>query len=76
MLDSGVITRLLEILKTPTPRLQRKAASILEFCTVIEPSMETITSVDIESGLDVVFQQKVLEGRGIFSFTVNCDICM
>nr|XP_011463192.1 PREDICTED: uncharacterized protein LOC101307300 isoform X3 [Fragaria vesca subsp. vesca] len=61
VLDSVVITRLLEILKTPTPRLQRKAASILEFCTVIDPSMETITSVDIESGLDVVLQQKVLE---------------
>ncbi|KAM5566828.1 hypothetical protein ABKV19_015110 [Rosa sericea] len=61
VLDSRVITRLLEILKTPTPRLQRKAASILEFCTVIDPSMDTITSVDIESGLDVVFQQKALE---------------
>ncbi|PQQ20815.1 uncharacterized protein Pyn_25086 [Prunus yedoensis var. nudiflora] len=49
------------ILKTPTPRLQRKAASILEFCTVIDPRMETIISVDVESGLDVVFQQKILE---------------
>ncbi|XP_050372970.1 uncharacterized protein LOC126790682 [Argentina anserina] len=61
VLDSGVVTRLLKILKTPSPGLQRKAASILEFCTVIDPSMDIITSVDIESGLDVVLQQKVLE---------------
>lgn len=76
MLDSGVITRILEILKTSIPRIQRKAASILEFCTVIDPSMDTIISVDIESGLDVVFQQKVLEGTGIYSCIVNCDICI
>ncbi|KAI5353320.1 hypothetical protein L3X38_006213 [Prunus dulcis] len=61
VLDFGVIAHLVEILKTPTPRLQRKAASILEFCTVIDPRMETIISVDVESGLDVVFQQKILE---------------
>ncbi|XP_021807628.1 uncharacterized protein LOC110751463 isoform X1 [Prunus avium] len=61
VLDFGVIAHLVEILKTPTPRLQRKATSILEFCTVIDPRMETIISVDVESGLDVVFQQKILE---------------
>lgn len=66
MLDFGVIAHLVEILKTPTPRLQRKATSILEFCTVIDPRMETIISVDVESGLDVVFQQKILEGIGSF----------
>ena len=64
MLDSGVIARLVETLKTPTPSLQTKAASILEFYAVIDPSMDTIISADIESGLDVLFQQKILEGTG------------
>ncbi|WRX15101.1 hypothetical protein QQP08_007588 [Theobroma cacao] len=61
LLDSAVITRLIEILKTSSSNLQRKAASILEFMTIIEPSMETIMTVDISSGLDAVFQQKVLK---------------
>ncbi|KAM2329951.1 uncharacterized protein LOC126607668 isoform X2 [Malus sylvestris] len=61
VLDSGVIARLVETLKTPTPSLQTKATSILEFYAVIDPSMDTIISADIESGLDVVFQQKILE---------------
>lgn len=62
VLDSVFISRLVDILKTSSPILQRKAASILEFVTIIDPSMDTINSVDIESGLDAIFQQKVLEG--------------
>ncbi|GAV63425.1 Arm domain-containing protein/KAP domain-containing protein [Cephalotus follicularis] len=62
MLDSAVISRLVEILKTSSPNLQRKAASILEFVTVIDPSMDSITAMDIEAGLHAVFQHKVLEG--------------
>ncbi|KAL5763221.1 hypothetical protein ACOSP7_019485 [Xanthoceras sorbifolium] len=61
VLDSVFIGRLVNILKTSYPNFQRKAASILEFVTIIDPSMETIMSVDIESGLEVVFQQKILE---------------
>ncbi|KAB2620043.1 hypothetical protein D8674_037003 [Pyrus ussuriensis x Pyrus communis] len=61
VLDSGVIARLVETIKTPIPSLQTKAASILEFYTVIDPSMDTIVSMNIESGLDIVFQQKILE---------------
>ncbi|XP_022776434.1 uncharacterized protein LOC111318064 [Durio zibethinus] len=61
LLDSAVITRLVEILKTSPSNLQRKAASILEFMTIIEPSMEMIMTVDILSGLDAVFQQKALK---------------
>ncbi|XWS69352.1 hypothetical protein CRYUN_Cryun04dG0172000 [Craigia yunnanensis] len=61
LLDSAIITRLIEILKTSASNLQRKAASILEFMTIIEPSMETIIKVDISSGLDAVFQQKALK---------------
>ncbi|KAA8532551.1 hypothetical protein F0562_032633 [Nyssa sinensis] len=60
LLDSAVLAHLVEILKTSTPDLQRKAASILEFMTVSEQCMEKIISVDIESGLDAVLQQKFL----------------
>lgn len=61
VLDTAFIARLVEILKTSSPNLQRKAASILEFVAIIDPSMNSIISVDIESGLDAVFQQKVLK---------------
>ncbi|KAK3222083.1 hypothetical protein Dsin_009108 [Dipteronia sinensis] len=61
LLDSIFIDRLVNILKTSYPDFQRKAASILEFVTFIDPSLETIMSLDIESGLDAVFRQKVLE---------------
>lgn len=68
MLDSVFIGRMIGIMKTSYPDLQRKAASILEFITIIDPSMDTIISVDIESGLDAIFQQKALEGMGTISF--------
>ncbi|KAK0575402.1 hypothetical protein LWI29_038525 [Acer saccharum] len=61
LLDSIFIDRLVNILKSSYPNFQRKAASILEFVTFIDPSLETIMSLDIESGLDAVFRQKVLE---------------
>lgn len=61
VLDTAFIARLVGILKTSSPSLQRKVASILEFMTIIDPSMDLIVSVDIESGLDAVFQQKVLK---------------
>ncbi|XP_039006944.1 uncharacterized protein LOC120134571 isoform X3 [Hibiscus syriacus] len=63
LLDSAVITRLIEIMKTSPSNLQRKAASILEFMTVIEPSMETIIKEDMWSGLEAVFQQNALKGQ-------------
>ncbi|WJZ80523.1 hypothetical protein VitviT2T_000435 [Vitis vinifera] len=61
VMDSAIIACLVEILKTPSPNLQRKASSILEFLTIIEPHLDTILSVDIESGLEAVFQQKILD---------------
>ena len=61
VMDSAVIARLIEILKTPSPNLQRKASSILEFLTIIEQHLNTILSADIESGLEAVFQQKILD---------------
>lgn len=66
MLDSTAIACLVEILKTSTPNLQKKAASILEFIAITDPTMDVVISVDIESALDALFQQKVLIGKGTF----------
>lgn len=71
VLESAVITCLVEILKTSPPNLQRKASSILEFIIIIDPSMDTVTSVDIASGLDAVFHQKVLKGTENNFFTIK-----
>lgn len=72
MLDSVFINRLISIMKTSYPNLQRKAASILEFITVIDPIMDTISSLEIESGLEAIFQQKALEGmRNNFFFALQ-----
>ncbi|XP_004239335.2 uncharacterized protein [Solanum lycopersicum] len=60
LLDSTVLSRLVNIMRTSSPDLQRKAASILEFASVIEPCMEKILSIDLETGLDAVLQQKTL----------------
>lgn len=65
-MDSDVTTRLVEILKTSSPNLQRKASSILEFLTITKP--DTILSEDVESGLEAVFQQKILDGTEQFSY--------
>lgn len=74
MLDSVFIGRMIGIMKTSYPDLQRKAASILEFITIIDPSMDTLISADIESGLDAIFQQKALEGMGTISFVVRLSL--
>ncbi|KAL3510551.1 hypothetical protein ACH5RR_029952 [Cinchona calisaya] len=58
VVDSAFLARITEILKTSSPNLQKKAASILEFVTVDEPCVEKVISADIASGLDCVFQQK------------------
>ncbi|KAJ4835247.1 hypothetical protein Tsubulata_026676 [Turnera subulata] len=62
VLDSDVASRLVEMLKHSSPSLQTKAASILEYMAIIDSDMDTIMSVNIESGLDAVFQQKILSG--------------
>ncbi|XP_042035955.1 uncharacterized protein LOC121782261 isoform X1 [Salvia splendens] len=59
LVDSGLLSCLVDILKTPIPDLQRKAASILEFVVVIEePSVEKLPLPGIVSGLEAVFRQK------------------
>lgn len=74
MLDSTAIACLVEILKTSTPNLQKKAASILEFIAITYPTMDVVISVDIESALDALFQQKVLIGKGTFC-SVKTKFC-
>lgn len=56
MLDAVLVSRLVEILNTSSPNLKRKAASILEFVSIMDASMEVINSLEIESGLTAVFQ--------------------
>ncbi|CAL5400002.1 unnamed protein product [Camellia sinensis] len=60
LLDSAALARLVQILKLSSPNLQIKAASILEFVTMAEPCIDQIISVDIESSLGAVFQQKIV----------------
>lgn len=50
----------IENLKGQSPTLQRYYANILEHVTVFDPSIKTIISSDIESGLGAAFQHKVL----------------
>ncbi|KAK4261752.1 hypothetical protein QN277_004708 [Acacia crassicarpa] len=64
VLDSAFVARLVEILKSSSPSLQAKAASILEFVALTDPTMVSTISVDIESALDEVFQQKILRISG------------
>ncbi|XP_010274739.1 PREDICTED: uncharacterized protein LOC104609984 isoform X2 [Nelumbo nucifera] len=61
ILDFGFISCLADILKTSSPNLQRKAASILEYIAVIEPCMDKIIAADIEAGIYSVFQQIFLD---------------
>ncbi|XP_022973564.1 uncharacterized protein LOC111472102 [Cucurbita maxima] len=56
VLDAVVVSSLVEILKTSSPNLKRKAASILEFISIMDPSMDIIDPMEIESGLSAVFQ--------------------
>ncbi|CAH8383004.1 unnamed protein product [Eruca vesicaria subsp. sativa] len=60
-LDATVISRLVQIAKTASPNLLRKAISVIEFGTVIDPTMDTIISEDITTVLDVALRQNVLD---------------
>ncbi|GAB4828749.1 hypothetical protein Ancab_018418 [Ancistrocladus abbreviatus] len=64
MLDTVLICHLVEILKTSSPSLQRKATSIIEFMTLIKPCRDAIVTSNIESGLLAVFQQNALIDAG------------
>ncbi|XP_027913949.1 uncharacterized protein LOC114173647 [Vigna unguiculata] len=64
ILDSVFISHLVEILKSSPPNLQEKAASVLEFVALTDPTLAPILSLDIESGLSSAFQQKILKISG------------
>ena len=71
MLDAGVVSRFVEILNTSSPNLKQKAASILEFVSIMDPSMELIDPVEIELGLSAVFQLGVSIGMKIILINGN-----
>ncbi|KAL5721862.1 hypothetical protein ACHQM5_005451 [Ranunculus cassubicifolius] len=62
VLDSSLISRLIKIIKT-YPSLQTKVASILEYISTIETSIDILISSDIESGLDAVFHPRFIHDR-------------
>lgn len=61
VLDSTLVAFLVDILKSGFPTLQAKAASILEFLTMIGPGPETILATNIGSVLRAIFEQKLPE---------------
>lgn len=63
LVDSPFLARLIDILKTPSQNLQKKAASILEYFTINKLCVEKIISADVASGLDCLFQQNSLSGK-------------
>ncbi|XP_022631665.1 uncharacterized protein LOC106777739 isoform X3 [Vigna radiata var. radiata] len=66
ILDSVFIAQLVEILKSSPPNLQGKAASVLEFVALSDPTLAQICFLDIESGLRSAFQQKILKISGLW----------
>lgn len=71
VLDAAVISRLVQIAKTASPNLLRKAISIIEFGTVVNPNMDAIISEDITAVLNVALRQKVLEGKQQQDFRIH-----
>ncbi|KAI0515850.1 hypothetical protein KFK09_008518 [Dendrobium nobile] len=62
VIDSDVVKYLIRILKTSSPTLQTKIASIFEHLSSFEPFVTMLTISDIESGLHAVFQNLLLNG--------------
>ncbi|XP_020571255.1 uncharacterized protein LOC110018317 [Phalaenopsis equestris] len=56
VIDSDVVKYLIRMLKTSSPTLQTKIASIFEYLTSFKPYVMMLTISDIESGLHAVFQ--------------------
>ncbi|KAJ8492982.1 hypothetical protein OPV22_014703 [Ensete ventricosum] len=63
--DSSFISRLTEILRTSSPSLQVKVASILEYLVTRETNVAAVTTAGIELGLEAVFE------KGCISATSN-----
>ncbi|KAJ8770091.1 hypothetical protein K2173_010136 [Erythroxylum novogranatense] len=58
--DPVLIASLVGIMKSSSPHLQRNAASILEFVAISDASMDAILLSNIGSGLDAIFNQRML----------------
>ncbi|XP_031475988.1 uncharacterized protein LOC116247804 isoform X1 [Nymphaea colorata] len=58
VLESGVIPKLVAILKGKNPNLQQKAAIILENLADDEPYTSAIVAADVQSGLSAIFLQR------------------
>ncbi|KAG0456477.1 hypothetical protein HPP92_024265, partial [Vanilla planifolia] len=59
-MDSDAVKHLIRILKMASVRLQSKTACVLDYLSNFEPYANLIIASDIESGLDAVFQTKLL----------------
>lgn len=73
ILDSVFIAHLVEIMKSSPPSLQEKAATVLEFVALTDPTLAPIIFLDIESGLNSAFQQKILKISG--KQFLLCNVC-
>lgn len=62
VIDSEVISCLVNLLRTSCPKLQTKVASVLEYISAFESHTITITESGIETALDAVFQQASFDG--------------
>lgn len=60
--DSSFISRLTEILRTSSPSLQVKVASILEYLVTRETYVAAVTAAGIELGLEAVFKKGCISG--------------
>ncbi|RZS28444.1 hypothetical protein BHM03_00062037 [Ensete ventricosum] len=60
--DSSFISRLTEILRTSSPSLQVKVASILEYLVTRETNVAAVTTAGIELGLEAVFEKGCISG--------------
>ncbi|KAK7308702.1 hypothetical protein VNO77_42327 [Canavalia gladiata] len=73
ILDSVFIAHLVEILKSSSPSLQEKAASVLEFVALTDPTLASIISLNVESGLNSVFQQKILKISVVIAYAADME---
>ncbi|WOL14666.1 hypothetical protein Cni_G23447 [Canna indica] len=62
VMDSSFISRLTEILRTSSPSLQVKVASVLVYLVTLEANAAAATSAGIELALDAVFRKGSTSG--------------
>lgn len=60
--DSAFISRLIEILRASPPRLQVKAAYILEYIVTLETNVEAVTAAGIGVALNDILRKGSMNG--------------